>query len=95
MASIEASIEYSNVLSPVSADGKVSGAYDFTNVTEFASYYNVEKEWNITVDLSDPIYIYERQVVIEYANGKSELISCGMRNSSVPQPLNERVEVCH
>merc|ERR1712083_270028 len=94
MAAVTASLEYSNSLSPVSGDVSISGQYDFSSVTADSSNYETTSTETLTIDLSKPVYVYEKVVTIYYANGTTDRIGSGMLISDVPLPLNQTVDTC-
>ena len=94
MAAVTASLEYANFMSPVSGGVTIEGQYDFSSVTSDSSKYEKETEETLKVDLSQPLFLYQKEVTITYANGDTDRIGSGMVISSTPLPLNETIDTC-
>ena len=91
MAAVTASLEYANFMSPVSGSVTVEGSYNFDSVATDSSSYEKETTESLSVDLSMPLFLYQKEVTIYYANGDQDSIGSGMVISSKPLPLNETV----
>ena len=69
MESITAGIELSHVLSPVSLSIEVSAQHDFSSASVASRTYERTETDSLTIDVSEPCYVYQRGVTITYGSG--------------------------
>lgn len=84
MASIEYSLAWSQALSPIETETKYKGQYDFSSVSTYAQSEETTESETLKVDLSKPLYLYQKQVTVRYADGTSDIIFCGTAITSEP-----------
>lgn len=94
MAAVSAGIEFSSVLSPVSAHAEVSSQYDFTSARTDAMHKEEIHENTLTIDFSKPSYVYQKTITINYVDGTKDTIGTGMFFSNEPMSLTETIPYC-
>lgn len=80
-------VEYGPAKMEASVEAAYESGFSSTVATNNKAYH--EEVDDVNVNLSDPTFIYQRQVVIEYSNGNRETLKGARYIANVPQPFRK------